>query len=274
MLKLFVQQYIKLLVWTLTDKTTSKIRMDLALVENGLARDIAQARSMISCGLVFIGDKKAEASSYISQEDILSGKIRVKYSKQYVSRGAVKLETVFKEQPLIVKDFKCIDVGASTGGFTQLLLEKGASFVYAVDVGKGIIDYKLRTDNRVMVLEGINARLLDQYDIINSNIQKESLDIAVFDLSFISIKKVVPVVLPYLKKGAYVVPLIKPQFEADRADIGEKGVVSDQGVVSRILEDMRAFFIALDLDIVAITASQIKGPSGNQEYFYTMLKKG
>ena len=237
-----------------------------------MASDIEHARSLLSCGLVFIGDKRLDASSSISKDDLAKGMLRVKYNKPYVSRGALKLETVFKEHDLKVAGFRCADIGASTGGFTELLLKKGASFVFAVDVGKGILDYKLRIDNRVMVLEEINARLFDSYDIVNTNIQKESLDLVVFDLSFISIKMVEPVILPYVKKGGYIIPLIKPQFEAERNEL-KNGVVVDQNVTKRILEEMKGFFNTQELQILGVTASQIKGPMGNQEYFYIMRKK-
>lgn len=252
---------------------SDKIKALVALVENGLAKDAEQARSMLSCGLVFSGDKKLTTSSYIDQDEISAGKLRVKYTKPYVSRGAIKLETVFKEHDLKVEGFKCADIGASTGGFTQLLLERGASLVYAVDVAKGILDYKLRINEKVVVMEEVNARLFDKNEVVNKNIPKESLDLAVFDLSFISLKMVVPVVLPYIKKGGYVIPMVKPQFEAEKSEIGKNGVVTDAGVVKNILDDMKSFFGTNGLKVLGVTASQIKGPSGNQEYFYIMLKE-
>lgn len=259
-------------MFQLSEKNLSKIKPEIALVENGMASDIEHARSMLSCGLVFIGDRKLDTKSSIDKADITKGLLRVKYNKPYVSRGAIKLETVFKGYDLDVTGFKCADIGASTGGFTELLLKKGAAFVFAVDVGKGILDYKLRIDNRVMVLEEINARLFDNYDIVKANIQKESLDLVVFDLSFISIKMVEPVILQYVKKGGYIIPLIKPQFEAERDEL-KNGVVQDDGVINRILDDMKVFFNAQGLETLGVTASQIKGPMGNQEYFYIMRKK-
>lgn len=259
-------------MFQLSDKKNSKIKPEIALIENGMASDIEHARSMLSCGLVFIGDRKLDTKSSIDKGDIAKGLLRVKYNKPYVSRGAIKLETVFNGYDLDVAGLKCADIGASTGGFTELLLKKGAAFVFAVDVGKGILDYKLRIDNRVMVLEEINARLFDSYDIIKANIKKESLDLVVFDLSFISIKMVEPVILPYVKNGGYIIPLIKPQFEAERDEL-KNGVVKDGGVTNRILDDMKAFFSAQGLEIFGVTASKIKGPMGNQEYFYIMRKK-
>ena len=257
----------------LVKDTSNKIKAHVALVENGLAKDAIQARSMLSCGLVFSGDKKLSTDSFIDKEDITNGKLRVKYTKPYVSRGAIKLETVFKEHDLKVDGFKCADIGASTGGFTQLLLEKGAALVFAIDVAKGILDYKIRMNDKVVVMEEINARLFDKYEVINKKITKDSLDLAVFDLSFISLKMVVPTVLPYIKKGGYVIPMIKPQFEAEKSEIGKNGVVRDANVITRILDDMKAFFCANGLKLLGVTASQIKGPSGNQEYFYIMIKE-
>ena len=242
-------------------------------MENGLAKDAEQAKSLLSCGLVFSGDTKLSTSSLIDKDDITKGKIRVKYNKPYVSRGAIKLETVFKEHDLKVDGFRCADIGASTGGFTQLLLERGAALVYAIDVAKGVLDYKLRINDKVVVMEEINARLFDTYELVNKSIPKESLDLVVFDLSFISLKMVVPVVLPYVKKGGYVIPMTKPEFEAAKTEIGINGVVRDDNVVARILNDMKVFFGANGLNFLGVTASQIKGPSGNQEYFYIMLKE-
>lgn len=273
MLKQFTIPFVNFLVLHLSKNLSNKIKALLALVENGLAKDTEQAKSMLSCGLVFSGDTKLTTGSVIDKEDITAGRLRVKYTKPYVSRGAIKLETVFKEHNLKVDGFKCADIGASTGGFTQLLLQKGADLVFAIDVAKGILDYKLRIDNKVVVMEEVNARLFDKNDLVNKNIQKESLDLAVFDLSFISLKMVVPVVLPYIKKGGYVIPMVKPQFEAEKVEIGPNGVVKDDVVITRILEDMKSFFVSNGLKIFGVTASQIKGPSGNQEYFYIMLKE-
>ena len=264
---------VNFLVLRLSNNSLNKIKAHVALVENGLAKDAEQARSMLSCGLVFSGDTKLTTSSFVNKEDIANGKLRVKYAKPYVSRGAIKLETVFKEQGLKVDGFRCADIGASTGGFTQLLLEHGASLVFAIDVAKGILDYKLRINDKVVVMEEVNARLFNKYDIVNKNIQVESLDLAVFDLSFISLKMVVPAVLPYVKKGGYVIPMIKPQFEAERSEIGNNGVVKDDTVITRILDEMKTFFNTHGLKLLDVTASQIKGPSGNQEYFYIMQKQ-
>jgi len=264
---------VNFLVFHLIKNPSNKIKAPLALVENGLAKDVEQARSMLSCGLVFSGDTKLTTNSFIDKDDLTKGKLRIKYTKQYVSRGAIKLETVFNEHKLEVGGFRCADIGASTGGFTQLLLKHGASVVFAIDVAKGVLDYKLRTNDKVVVMEEINARLFNEYELVNKNIPKGSLDLVVFDLSFISLKMVVPVVLPYIKKGGYVIPMIKPQFEAEKREIGANGVVKDHNVVIRVLDDMKSFFCNIGLKFLGVTASKIKGPSGNQEYFYIMLKE-
>ena len=252
---------------------SSLIKPETALIETGLAKDIIHARSLISCGLVFLGDQIVNNKTKITEEILLSKGLRVKYKKPYVSRGAIKLKSVFNDLDINVTDFKCLDIGASTGGFTQLLLEKGASLVYAVDVGKGILDQKLRTDNKVVVMEGINARFLDEYESVRNVLKPESIDLCVLDLSFISLKLVIPKIYNYIKKGGYLIPMIKPQFEAQREDLAEGGVVRDQVVVDEILEGMRSFIRDLGADVIKMVPSDIKGPSGNLEYFCVTKKK-
>jgi len=249
------------------------IKPETALVETGLAKDIDQARSLLSCGLVFLGDQQINSKTKITEDMFASKCLRVKYSKPYVSRGAIKLNSVFKNFDLDVTGFKCLDVGASTGGFTQLLLEKGASLVYAIDVGKGILDQKLRTDDRVVVIEGINARFMDEHDLTKYNLRTDSIDLCVMDLSFISIKLVIPKIIPYIKKGGYLIPLIKPQFEAAKDKVGEGGVVRDQEVVRDILSSTELFLKETGVEVLKTVPSDIKGPSGNLEYFCVTKKK-
>ena len=204
------------------------IRPETALVGSGLAKNLAHARSLISCGLVFLGDHLVSSRTKMTEEILSSTPLRVKYKKDYVSRGAVKLGSVFKNFELDVAGFTCLDVGSSTGGFTQLLLEKGASKVYAVDVGKGILDQKLRTDKRVVVMEGVNARFMDEHEMVMDQLKPGAIDICVMDLSFISLKLVIPKILKYIKKGGYLVPLIKPQFEVGKGMVGKGGIVRDE----------------------------------------------
>lgn len=252
---------------------SSLIKPETALVETGLAKDISHARSLISCGLVFIGDQIVNNRTEITEDILLSKGLRVKYKKPYVSRGAIKLNSVFKEIDINVNGFKCLDVGASTGGFTQLLLEKGASLVYAIDVGRGILDQKLRSDNRVVVMEGVNARFLDEYESIKNELKTESIDLCVMDLSFISLKLVIPKIYPYVKKGGYIIPMIKPQFEAPREKIQEGGIITDQTLIEEILGEIRLFIQNLGADVIKMIPSDIKGPSGNLEYFCVTRKK-
>lgn len=251
-----------------------KIKADVAIVESGLAPDIDHARALISCGLVFLGDKKITANSSVDQNELSASGFRIKNSKTYVSRGAIKLKTVFDEFDLNVNGFRCMDVGASTGGFTQVLIDKGAEIVFAVDVGKNILDYKLRVDPKVVVMEGVNARLMDDDKTVTSKVERESLDLAVFDLSFISLKLVVPKVLSFIKKEGLVIPLVKPQFEVSQDKVEKGGVVRDPKVIDDLIAEMRSFFEGLGLCVKDIVPSQLKGPSGNQEYFFVCLKRG
>lgn len=253
---------------------TKKIRSDIALIECGLAKDLVHARSLISCGLVLLGDKKIEPNSVVDIAQVSSVGFRIKDSKAHVSRGAVKLQTIFNSTDINVSNYECIDVGASTGGFTEVLLSKGAKLVYAVDVGKNILDYKLRSDPRVITMEGINARFLDEEKIILDKIKHESLDLAVMDLSFISLKLVVPKVLPFIKKGGIVIPLVKPQFEVEQSKVEKGGVVKDQELIKELIEQMKTFFNSNGLLVNSVIPSQLKGPSGNQEYFFMCLKTG
>ncbi len=251
-----------------------KIRSDLALIECGLAKDLIHARSLISCGLVFLGDKKIEPNSVVDIAEVSSLGFRIKDSKDHVSRGAVKLQTVFNSSNIDVSGFECIDVGSSTGGFTEILLSKGAKLVYAVDVGKNILDYKLRSNPKVVTMEGINARFLDEEKIVLDKIKKESLDLAVMDLSFISLRLVIPKVLPFIKKQGIVIPLVKPQFEVEQSKVEKGGVVKDQEVIKELIEQMKVFFNSNGLLVNSVIPSQLKGPSGNQEYFFMCLKTG
>lgn len=255
-------------------KDDKGIKADIALVEAGLAQDLSHARSLINCGLVFLGDKALMPGAIIGERELIEQGLRIKDSKQYVSRGGIKLESVFDGYKLDVSGLECMDVGASTGGFTELLLKRGAKIVYAVDVGKNILDYKLRNDDRVVVMEGVNARLLDENKTVTDKIRPNSLDIAVFDLSFISLKLVVPKVLEFVKKGGLVIPLVKPQFEAEKDKIEKGGVVRSSEAIKAILGEMSLFFESVGLVIQQVIPSKIKGPSGNQEYFFVCLNKG
>jgi 23S rRNA (cytidine1920-2'-O)/16S rRNA (cytidine1409-2'-O)-methyltransferase len=247
-----------------------KLKTDLIagiLVERGLATDTRHARTLLNCGLVYVGDKCLGPKSVLTAGELDKYGIRVKHSKEYVSRGAVKLDSVFEKLELRIDGFRCMDIGASTGGFTDLLLKKGAECVYAIDVGQGLLDYKIRTDPRVIVMENINARYLGEYAIVQENIRHESVDLAVWDLSFISLDKAIAPVLPYLKKDAYLIPLVKPQFEVPREYVEKGGIVRDENAVRDVLDKYRDYFTSLGLNFLGEIPSGLKGSSGNQEYF-------
>ncbi len=178
----------------------------------------------------------------------------------YVSRAASKLKAgldFFNVDPM---GKTAVDIGASTGGFVDILLQRGAKKVYAVDVGHGQLDWKLRNDERVISLEGINARNLDKVMI------HEPCDIATFDVSFISLKLVIPPVLEVLKPGADIVALIKPQFEAERQHVKKGGIVKDEEVIASVIKEIKAFFVEKGLSVSGVIPSPIKGAKGNQEY--------
>ncbi|MCS7197457.1 MAG: TlyA family RNA methyltransferase [Candidatus Bipolaricaulota bacterium] len=236
----------------------SKRRLDLLLVDRGLFSSRAQAQRAISAGLVLVNgqiiDKPGAQVSVDSQ-------IEVKETPRYVSQGGLKLEKALRAFQIDVTNKVCLDVGASTGGFTDCLLQHGAKKVYAVDVGKGQLDWKLRTDSRVVVLEEINARYLQPQQI------GELVDIATVDVSFISLKLILPPLTQIVKPQGDLISLVKPQFEAGREHV-RRGVVRDPSVHQRVLEDLVRFAEeTLKLSVVNATHSPIRGPAGNIEFF-------
>ncbi len=185
----------------------------------------------------------------------------------YVSRGALKLIAALDVFDVTPEGMDCLDVGASTGGFTDLLLERGANRVIAVDVGRGQLDWRLRTDERVVVMEGVNARHLTADDL------PFGVALATVDVSFISLRLVVPAVLPHLVSGGTLVCLVKPQFEAGRDQVGAGGVVRDEEVRRRVVDDTVEALVGLDLELVGVTPSPIRGPKGNLEELAVFQKK-
>ncbi|MBN1113808.1 MAG: TlyA family RNA methyltransferase [Oligoflexia bacterium] len=249
------------------------VRLHELLVTLGFASDLSRAKSLVNCGLVFIGDKKADSRTKVSEKDVAEGRIRVRYSKKFVSRGAEKFEAVFKNHEIDIDGKTCLDLGASTGGFTERLLNNGAALVYAVDVGRGILDNKLRQNPRVVVLEGINARYLDNDESAKRLIKAKSIDIAVADLSFISLKLVIPAIIPYLKEGALFIPLVKPQFEAPRDKVQKGGLVLDNKVIDGVMNSVSQSLAENGFEVLKTFPSALKGPSGNIEYFIVAGKK-
>ncbi len=245
----------------------SKYRLDELLVKKGLVTSREKAKDLILSGRVYIGTIVADKPGKKYSE---STEILVKENPyKYVSRGALKLKEVLKKyhpEPLFKKI--AMDIGASTGGFTQILLERGAEKVYAIDVGYGQLDWKLRNDYRVINIEKYNARYLKRNEILNEN---EKVYLITMDVSFISVKKILPVIKREIPECEWLFVLIKPQFEAERKYV-KKGVVRDENVIKRIIENIREFCEKLEYEIKGCEPSPIKGPKGNQEYIMVLKK--
>ena len=244
---------------------SDKKRVDVALVERGLAQSREKAQALVMSGVVYIGENKVDkASAQVTPEDEL---IVRQTGTGYVSRGALKLEKGLAVFGVEAKERVAMDLGASTGGFTDVLLQNGAAKVYAVDVGYGQLDWKLRNDARVVCLERTNARYLSTEQI------PEALDFASIDVSFISLKLIFPALYALLREGGEVACLIKPQFEAGREKVGKKGVVRDPAVHLEVLESFLRHAKENNFTVLGITYSPIRGPEGNIEYL-GYLKKG
>lgn len=235
-----------------------KIRLDQYLVQHGLIQSRERAKAMIMSGVVFVNEQKVDKAGEMIKED---AKVEVRgHDIGYVSRGGLKLEKAMQCFPLTPKGKVCMDIGASTGGFTDCMLQNGATKVYAVDVGYGQLDWKLRSDERVVCMERTNARYLDRDQI------PDELDFASIDVSFISLKLILPAVHRVLKEGGHVACLIKPQFEAGREKVGKKGVVRDPDVHLEVLENFLTHAKDSGFTVLDITFSPIRGPEGNIEY--------
>lgn len=237
----------------------AKIRVDIALVDRGLVETRTKAQALIMAGVVFSGETKITKAGHQIKEDTAL-EVRGK-DHPWVSRGGLKLEKGLAEFNIALKGSTVIDVGASTGGFTDVALENGAAKVFAVDVGRGQLAWKLRNDERVTVLEKTNARYLTRDHI------PEPVDLVVCDASFISLKTVLPAALSFVKPGGALIALIKPQFEVGRENVGKGGVVRDPELHAAVCEDIRVWLDALPgWRAVGITESPIKGPEGNIEF--------
>ena len=244
-----------------------KRRADEALYEDLNLESIALARALIMEGRVMAGDRKILRAS----ETLKPGEtLRVRGALDaYVSRGAHKLKKALEVFPIDLKDRVCVDVGASTGGFTDVMLRAGARRVYSVDVGYNLLDYRLRSDPRVTVMERTNARFLtpDAFD--------PRPGFGATDVSFISLKAVLPAALSVLEGAdAAFVALVKPQFEAEKADVGEKGVVRERRVHEAVLKDLAAFIPTTGWGLSGVDFSPIRGPEGNIEFLFFMTRDG
>ncbi len=236
----------------------AKIRADQLLVDAGLAESKARAQALILAGLVYLGDRKIEkAGQQVPADAELDVRGR---DHPWVSRGGIKLAHALEAFDIDVTGFVAIDVGSSTGGFTDVLLTKGAARVYAVDSGTNQLAWKLRSDDRVIVHEQTSARILTQAHI------PEPIDIIVCDASFISLAKVLEKPIGFARPGAHLVALIKPQFEARREEVGKNGVVRDPAVHERVCADVQDLVVAQGWTVAGLTPSPITGPQGNIEF--------
>ncbi len=242
-----------------------KIRLDVLLTQKGLAPSRERARSMIMAGQVYIDEQKCDKAGLMVEEDT-TPEIRGE-TLRYVSRGGLKLEKAMEVFPITLAGKTAMDIGASTGGFTDCMLQNGAVKVYSVDVGYGQFAWKLRNDPRVVNMERTNIRYVTPEQI------GEELDFASIDVSFISLRLVLPVAYSLLKDGGETVALIKPQFEAGRGQVGKKGVVRDPAIHLEVIKNVLSFARETGFCVCGLSFSPVKGPEGNIEYL-AYLKKG
>ena len=243
-----------------------KTRLDQLLFDLGLTESRERAKTTIMSGLVFVNGQRVDKPGTAVAPD---ARIEVRgEALPFVSRGGFKLDKALKVFPIDPAGKVCIDCGASTGGFTDVLLQHGAAKVYAVDVGYGQLAWKLRNDERVVNLERTNLRYITAGQI------PEKLDLAVMDVSFISIRLILPALTALLKDGADLVCLIKPQFEAGRDEVGKKGVVRDESVHREVVHSIVDFAPSAGLSVKGLDFSPIKGPEGNIEYICHMRYDG
>ena len=243
----------------------NKTRLDVLLVERGLQETRQKAQATIMSGLVYVAGQKVDKPGTAVLND---APIEVRGNAlKYVSRGGLKLEKAMATFPIELSGNICADIGASTGGFTDCMLQNGASKVYAVDVGYGQLAWKLRSDERVVCMERTNARYLTHEQI------PDELDFASVDVSFISLKLILPPLCGLLKDGGHVSCLVKPQFEAGREKVGKKGVVRDPAVHLEVLENFLIHAKESGFTVLGMTFSPIRGPEGNIEYL-GYLEKG
>ena len=243
---------------------SNKTRLDVLLVERGFAPTRQKAQAIIMAGSVFVAGQRADKPGTAVANE---AELEVRgHTLRYVSRGGLKLEKAMQTFPITLEGKTCADIGASTGGITDCMLQNGARRVYAVDVGYGQLDWKLRSDERVVCLERTNARYLSTEQI------PEPLDFASIDVSFISLKLIFPALYPLLREGGEIACLIKPQFEAGREKVGKKGVVRDPAVHLEVLQQFLQHAKENNFTVLGITYSPIRGPEGNIEYLGFLRK--
>ncbi len=242
---------------------SKKQRLDQLVFERGLAQSRTRAQALILAGRVVVGDHRVDKPGTRVPKD---AEIRVKGPDHpYVSRGGVKLEGALDEFDLDVTGLTALDLGASTGGFCDCLLQRGARRVYALDVGRGQLHDRLRRDRRVVSMEGVNIRNLEKDAL------PEKADLAVFDLAFISLRLVLPPVLPHLKQGARIIALVKPQFEVGKGQVGKGGIVREEKLREQAVDRIAGFAESLGLQVQGRCQSCIQGADGNIEYFLLLV---
>ncbi len=240
-------------------------RLDILIVEKGFIKSRQRAKSIIMAGKVLVDNNPVDKPGTFIKND---AKIIVKIDDNpFVSRGGLKLEKALKSIPVSVKNLTCLDIGASTGGFTDCLLQNGAAKVYAVDVGYGQFDWSLRQNPKVKVIERTNIRHMPFEKI------REKVDIVVADTSFISLKIVIPSAEKFMRHDTKVLALIKPQFEAGKKNVGKGGVVKDSKIRGQVIQDLELFFKERGYSVNQVIPSPILGPKGNQEYIISLNYK-
>ncbi len=244
-----------------------KQRLDLILTNKNLAPSREKAKILIMEGKVYVNGQKEDKAGDLFEEEGIELEIRGE-TLPYVSRGGLKLEKAFTSFPIDVHGAICLDIGASTGGFTDCMLQNGAAKVYAVDVGYGQLHWKLRNDERVICMEKTNFRYLVPEDI------GEEIDFAACDVAFISLDKILPPAFAVLREGGRMICLIKPQFEAGREKVGKKGVVKDVKVHEEVIEKVIGCALNEGFSVLGLDGSPIRGPEGNIEYLLYLEKGG
>jgi 23S rRNA (cytidine1920-2'-O)/16S rRNA (cytidine1409-2'-O)-methyltransferase len=240
-----------------------KVRLDLALVERRLVPTRERARALILAGQVTVdGLVESKAGTPVTADADLK---LVVPDHPYVGRGGVKLAHALDAFAVQVRGRRALDIGASTGGFTEVLLERGARDVIALDVGHNQLDWKLRTDSRVIVREGVNARALSSNDV------PHPIDVVTIDVAFISLRHIFPAVPPFLAAGSDVIALVKPQFEAGRGQVGKGGIVSDPAIHDAVIAQVTTYAADSGLNRVGMTPSPITGATGNREFFLHLV---
>jgi 23S rRNA (cytidine1920-2'-O)/16S rRNA (cytidine1409-2'-O)-methyltransferase len=246
--------------------TKQKDRLDKLLIKRGVLQSRERAKAMIMAGKVLVNQQRVDKPGTLVCKD---AEISLKGEDiPFVSRGGLKLEAALNSAQFDVNGLNCLDIGASTGGFTDCLLQRGAECVFAVDVGYGQLAWKLRNDPRVIVIERANIRYLSKDTI------PDPVDLATIDVSFISLRIVVPAVMKFLKASSVIFALIKPQFEVGKAHVGKGGVVRDPALHNAVIEELSQFFQSIHLKCQNVIPSPILGPKGNKEFVMFLRREG